>query len=374
MQKFLLTVLTLSALLIAGCGSGNERIDKSDLENLITEAIDGDQDANVKLQGLLTSKHIGKDDYNQLFIDELKTNDKIYYSVILEYFDPRLNVFAIYDENLNFYILDKSLNGYLNSEWSEIGTRKFVFLQERFFTKDVLSIDRLSIYELKEKNASLVYRSLSRFVKDNALSYQRVESITKDYILTKTNGPIDSRINNQLDTFYFKPESRKYLSKDNLFDNYVRQEVTSFIWATSKPQVTEDFIDAESDTVAKGFKITLDSEWKKFPKFIEDKRIKQSLEGVKYVNISHGSSFTVLQIPQGEDGEKYSPYILTETIKGKYRIRASAVFENGNNYLQIFEHSCGNTKYLLLFECPMSIYLENRKVFSDIINSFSIDC
>lgn len=225
MQKFFFTILTLAALLISGCGSDNERIDKSDIENLITDAIAGDQDANTKLQGLLTSRHIGKNDYNQLLIDELQTYDKTYYSVILEYSDPRLNVFAIYNDNLNFYLLDKSLNGYLNSKWVEVGTRKFVFLQERFFTKDVLSIDRLSIYEVGEKTASLSYRSLSRFVKDNDLSYQTVESITKNYILTKINGTKDNKINNQLDTFYFKSDSKKYLSKLDLFDNYVKQEV-----------------------------------------------------------------------------------------------------------------------------------------------------
>ena len=73
MQKFNFTILILATLLISGCDLDNEQIDKSDLEKLITEAIAGDQDANTKLQGLLTSKHIGKNDYNQLFIDELKT-------------------------------------------------------------------------------------------------------------------------------------------------------------------------------------------------------------------------------------------------------------------------------------------------------------
>jgi hypothetical protein len=374
MQKFFFTILTLAALLISGCGSDNERIDKSGIENLITEAIAGDQEANTKLQGFLTSKHIGKDDYNQLFIDELKTNDKIYYSVILEYSDPRLNVFAIYDDNLSFYLLDKSLNGYLNSKWIEAGTRKFVFLQERFFTKDVLSVDRLSIYEVGENSSSLVFRSPSRFVKDNDLSYQTVESITEDYVLTKINGTKDESINNQLDTFYINSDSEKYLSKLDLFDNYVRQEVNNFIWITTKQQITEDFTEAETDTVTKDFKISLDREWQKIPKFIEVKRIKHSLVGTKYFSESNGSSFTILEIPKGEDGEKYSTYELTETKKGRYRIRASAVFEIGNNYLQIFEHSCGNTKYLLLFECPKSIYLANKKVFSDIINSFSIDC
>jgi hypothetical protein len=45
-----------------------------------------------------------------------------------------------------------------------------------------------------------------------------------------------------------------------------------------------------------------------------------------------------------------------------------------NNYIQYFEHTCGSTKYFLLFECPKSIYRENRNMFSEIINSFSINC
>ena len=76
MQKFIFTILTLAILLISGCGDDNKQIGKSDIEDLITEAIAGDQDANTDLQGLLTSKHIGKIDYNQLLIDELLTNDK----------------------------------------------------------------------------------------------------------------------------------------------------------------------------------------------------------------------------------------------------------------------------------------------------------
>ncbi len=165
-----------------------------------------------------------------------------------------------------------------------------------------------------------------------------------------------------------------HLSKINLFDNYIRKEINNFIWITTKPQVTEDIIETEIDTTTKTFKFSISQQWKKIPKFIENSRIKQSLEGIKYFSESNRSSFTILEIPRGEDGEKYSPYILTETTKGRYRIRASAVFENGDNYLQIFEHSCENTKYFLLFECPKSIYLGNKKVFSDIINSFSIDC
>ncbi len=237
MQKFLFAILTLVALFISSCSSDKEQVNKSDIENLITDAIAGDQAASTKLQGLLSSRHIGKNDYNQLYIDELQNNDTTYYSVILEYSDPKLNIFAIYDNSLNLYLLDKSLNGYLNTKWIESGERKFVFLQERFFTKDVLSIDRLSIYELGNNSASLVYRSLSRFAKDNLLSYQTVESITPNYILTNISEPIESGINNQPDTFYFNSDLKKYLSKTDLFDNYVKKEIEDFQGIIIKQQI-----------------------------------------------------------------------------------------------------------------------------------------
>lgn len=374
MQKLIFTILTFTALLLAGCGSDRGQINKSDLEDLIIESISGDQDANVKLQGLLSSEHINNMDYNQLFIDELNDGDKTYYSVILEYSDPRLNLFAIYDNDLNFYLLDKSLNGYLNSEWIENNEQKFVFLTENFLTKDVLNIDRLSIYEVYDRSASLVYRSLSRFVEINDTVYQTVELITEDFLLTKISWMKEIGRTSLIDTFYFNSNSKKYLSRVNRFENYVDQKIKNFIWIPTKPQVTEDFATVEGDTTTKEYRITIDRGWQKNPKYIEDRRLKQPLTGVKYSNVNLNSSFTVLQVPKGDDGEKYCPYILTETLKGDYQIRASAVFEVENNYHQIFEHTCGSTKYFLIFECPKSIYLENRKVFSDIINSFSIDC
>jgi hypothetical protein len=203
MQKIIFTILTLAGLFLTSCSSDNEQIDKSVLEKLVTEAISGNPDANLKLQGLISDKHIGKKDYNQLFIDELKSGSDTYFSIILEYADPKLNLFAIYDDQMNLYLVDKSLNGYLNSKWLENGSKKFVLLQEQFLTKDVLSIERLSIYEIADKSAWLVYREPSRFVKDNNLAYQRVETINDDYILTKLTGTGNILGEIKVDTFYF---------------------------------------------------------------------------------------------------------------------------------------------------------------------------
>ena len=373
MHKVIFILLALATLYFIGCDSGG-KVDKASLKSLIEDAISGDEDANVKLPGLLTIKHLGKKDYNQLSVDELNSGGKKYYSVLIEYSDPRLNVFAIYDEDLNFYLLDQSLNGYLNSEWIVNGDRIFVFVQERFFTKDILSIDRLSIYEVNKNSAKLVYRSLSRFVKDNNLFYQRVETINDKFLIAKIAGPIESRIDSKVDTFYLNPNTKEYLSKNNIFEKYVHREVKNFIWITTKPEITKDVVSTTTDTTTKNYRITLDNEWQKYPDYREDQRLKQPLKGVRYSSVKLRSSFIVLQVPKGEDSEKYCPYILTETLKGDYQIRASAVFEVGDNYLQIFEHTCGSTKYLLLFECPKSIYLENRKAFSDMINSFWIEC
>jgi len=237
MRKIFFTFIALSVLLFSGCSSDNEQINQSELRKLIIEATAGDTDANARLQGLLSTRHIGKSDYNQLYIDSLYIGDKHFFSVLLEYFDPSLNLFAIYDSYLNLYLVDKSLNGYLSSEWAKLGDRKLIFVQERFLTKDVLNLDRLSIYEVFDSSASRVYNSLSQFRKDSAVCSQFVESITPDFILTKIDGIKDSELNNQLDTFYFNSKNQKYISEKNIFNNYVKKEIGDFSWIITKPEI-----------------------------------------------------------------------------------------------------------------------------------------
>jgi hypothetical protein len=240
MRKFFFTFITLSVLVSAGCSSDNEHINQVELRKLIIEATAGDTDANEKLKGLLSVKHIGKSDYNQLYIDSLNIGDRHYFSVLLEYFDPTLNLFAIYDDNLNFFLLDKSLNGYLSSEWIKMRDRKFVFVQERFLTKDVLSLDRLSIYEVFDTSASLIYRSLSQFNKDSNAVFQTVESITPNFILTNISGGNESAGNILVDTFYFNSKSQNYISEKNMFNNYVKQEIGDFSWIITKPEIPSE--------------------------------------------------------------------------------------------------------------------------------------
>ena len=237
MHKFFFTVLTVFTLVFLACSSDSNQKSRPNLRKLIIEAIAGESNANVQLQGLISTDHIGNTDFNQLQIDSLFANGKYYYSVLLEYFDPTLNLFAIYDDNLQFYLMDKSLNGYLNSEWVELDRRKFVFVQERFLTKDVLNIYRFSIYEVYDTTAGLVYRSISRFVNDKDTSTQTIEKISPDFILTKISLKTNSKVTNQVDTFYFNSDLGTYLSKKDLFNSFVKKEMDDFEWIISKPQI-----------------------------------------------------------------------------------------------------------------------------------------
>jgi hypothetical protein len=237
MRKILILVLSLFTLAFLACSSDSDQKPRPNLRELVIEAITGDSNANVQLQGLIDSIHIGKTDFNQLHIDSLFANRKYYYSVLLEYFDPTLNLFAIYDDNLKFYLLDRSLNGYLSSEWVDLENRNFVFVQENFLTKDVLNIDRFSVYEIIDTTASLVYRSISRFVNDKDTSTQIIKKIAPDFILTKITLKTHSKVINQVDTFYFKSDIRKYLSTKDVFNNFVKKEINDFERNVSKPQI-----------------------------------------------------------------------------------------------------------------------------------------
>ena len=374
MRKILIPILTILALTLYGCGFGGKEVDSSELRSLITEAITGDQDAIETLNGLIDSKHVGKNDYNELKVDGFKLNDRQYFSVLLEYPDPKFNLFAIYDSELNFYLLDKSLNGNISVEWATSGSRLFVFLQERFLTKDILTLDRLSIYEVYDETASLIYRSLSRFAEGNEICYQTVELIGRTSIVTKVSGLKDKAINNQADTFYFNSDTKKYLSKWNLFNKYVKQQIREFSWISTKPEIPSEILDDQNILIRQGYQIALGEGWEEIPYFTENKILLKSLSGTKFSNKSLNSSFIVVEIPYGDDAENYSPYSFDNPTMGDYKIRKTAFYESGNSYYQIIEHSCGDKKFLLLFESAKTVYMQKKNIFDQIVRSFTIKC
>jgi hypothetical protein len=240
MYRFLPIILIITFVITCCSSNKIEQVNSFTLHQLINKALTGDAEANSYLKGLFSYKHINKTEYYQLSIDSFQIDTKKYYSVLLEYPDPMLNLFAIYDNRLNLYLIDKSLNGNLSDEWIQIGARNFCFVQEKFLTKDILNLDRLSIYEIKNDSVNLIYRSLSRFVERNDIATQTIELVTPQFIVTKLSGLQDRSINDEPDTFYFNSGAKEYLSKLNLFNNYVKKRIKESGIVTFKPEIPSD--------------------------------------------------------------------------------------------------------------------------------------
>jgi len=371
MNKLILYAFAILAFVFSACSTSDENLNSAKLRSLVLQALDRNQEASVELKGLVDPKLISRKDFNSIRIDSGLVNRKYYYSVLLEYFDPLLNRFAIYDDELRLYLIDKSLNGNLSVEWAEKDGRYFVFLQERFLTKDVLNLDRLSIYEVYDTTAGLVYRSVSRFVKDKNTSTQIIEKISADFLVTKISGKTDLKVINQADTFYFYPNSKKYLSSKNLFNNFVKQEIENFNWNITKLQIPAGILD---DNTLPEFTIDLNEDWAKVSWYNEDKLLKSSLTGTKYLNNKLKAAITIFEIPLGKSGEDYSWYPFGSYAGENTTKRSTGNYNMDKNYNQLLELSCGDKKYLILFDCPKNTFEQNKRMLNQILNSFNIDC
>ena len=61
--------------------------------------------------------------------------------------------------------------------------------------------------------------------------------------MTKITGLQDRALDNQPDTFYYNLNAKEYLSKWNLFNNYVKQQVKEFSIIAIKPQIPSDMLE-----------------------------------------------------------------------------------------------------------------------------------
>lgn len=372
-MKIFSLILTCGFMLL-NCSPDESTLNSARLKSLVISALSGDQKANLALSGLIDKKHFGKNDYNQLKIDSSYMNHKYYYSVLLEYPEPTLNLLAIYDHTLRFYLLDKSLNGNITVEWAQQETRNFCFVQERFLTKDVLSIDRLSVYQVQDTNASLIYRALSRLVKDQDTVSQAVIKISEDRIVTKISAINNLSVDGKTDTFYFNALSNRYYSSTDLFKEFVKKEIKDFRWIPIRPQLADNILNDGIIMSGDGYQISAGEGWKKIQDFTLTRYLKANLAGDSFFNEQLGARFTVLEIPDDKKAEDFCRYTFGESTAGKYKMRSTELRKQGASFFQIFEHYCGKRKFLLVFECQQATYNQYKTLYNDTINSFFIEC
>lgn len=367
--------ILLLFIFLYGCNSSGEkeRADLFEIETLVQDALNGNTDANEELSILFTVKHTSakpnKVDIKNYFVD-----NRNYFYVLAEFPDPMLNIFAIYNSKLDQLLLDKSLNGNLTAEWVTIDDMNLILLQEKFLSKDVISLERISFYTIINSQAWFIFRTYTKIEKEGKLYNQTVTSVNRNFIITKIDSKEELPFKTKVDTFYFDSFNHMYKSKNDRFENFVIDEINSFNWIPIKPQIENTAIKNEPIIEQTGYSIELAEDWKTVINFNQKKYLSIPLTGNKYISSKLGANITVIQLPADVSTAKITDVEFGIPTTGDYKVRTTGMLPDENNLYKIEEHSCNNKTFLLIFECPKYTYDENKTEYENILNSFFINC
>lgn len=221
-------VIILSVIFfISGCGQKQKIRRPANIpaiERTIERAKNGIVSANDTVSTLLDLSLYANNSYNKLKIDSLILPSGKYFTILLEYSNPVNNKFGIYDDTLKTLLLDRSLYGELGENIISINSQKFIKVNEGFTVKDIYEISRLSLYRVRNDSANLIFRTFTRLKEPGAVYTQEIIAITDSQIVTKINGT-NENLSDKGDIFKFNHGSNSYLSKENLFTNFVKREL-----------------------------------------------------------------------------------------------------------------------------------------------------
>jgi hypothetical protein len=378
----LLTFSLVLTFIAASCSDKTEFpessvVDGTMLLSLVNEAVSGSIGANRLLSGLVDDDVSERGDYNQVEIDSFYLEGRTFFSVIVEYPNPVLNLFAVYDQYLEFFLLDKSLNGNITAKWKKLDDKNLILVSEKFISKDLIKLERLSIYSVDGVSAGLLFRSLNKIEKEGKEYYQTVTFISDEFIITTISGTSWEGLTSRADTFYCNTISGDFLSPNNFFSSFVKNQIENYNFEPANPQListTETIGMPRIVRDKKGFIIGASKDWKEINNFVARRDLKKQFAGYSYINESLGATLSVVKLPEGSFAEQFLNMKFGDASGIKNKIRSTEIFARGRKYFQYVEHSCGEQRYLLIFEAPKHTYEENIVVYTTMINSFRIDC
>jgi hypothetical protein len=393
MSKLVFTVLLVMLLALnctqQGGNSKSEIINGRNLQSLVKGALAGNEASNFKLSGILVSYTPPNEKYNQLVIDSTFTSSGLkLFSVLVEFPNPLFNILAVYDENLNLYLQDNSLSGNIAVKWKTISGKQYLAASEYFTAKDKIELSRLSLYTFEDSVLVPVFRSFTKFKSAQKNSEQIVNYVGNDNIKTRITSNHNRRLNKKTVTFNYSSTDKKYVSNDDIFHNYVLDEIKNAKWATKKKELNPETVDKikaelkEANQVGdnslkegmSGFQISLDSDWFDPINISVSEHLSQTLEGTRYVNNKFGALITIIKLPDGTNATQFVKYKFGDASEGAYSVRSSELVTLDKNIIQIQEHSCTNKSYILILQAPKFTYDKNKNIYSDILKTFSIDC
>ncbi|GAB6282258.1 MAG: hypothetical protein STSR0008_10020 [Ignavibacterium sp.] len=394
--KFLLAIILL--LIYSSCQfiKNENNLTKEKLEELIYSAAAGNKTSNDSLQNLFDLNLPNPTEINDLNIDSLSVEGKKFYSVLIEFPNPIYNRFAVYDSSYKLYILDKSLNGYLSLQKNNQKDFSYFLIKENFNTQNIIQLNRKSIYLMKKDSVYLAFRNFTSYDDGKIILTQKINDIQPDYIETNisTKNFVTKKNKN---LFFFDKQLNKYISNSN-YNDMVSNQTSYFdslvinLVKSKAPKTKNSLIYNEvSSLISCGIKTSNDSiqkynnfknvneqyslfvpiDWKILKETKLSNHINQILNGTRLL-YSDSSIISIVKINPIYNAEDYLNYKLANAVKGKYLVRYSDKIQLDNKYVQFFEISFFNLKYLIIFECPISSYEKNKQIYENIINSFSI--
>ena len=232
-------------IIFSGCGrkentNSSEKVNTADIKALVIKALNSDTAANDKLGNLFD--YIlppNKNKYNSIIADSLIAGKKVYFFVLLENQEPLYNRFAVYDSILSPLLIDKSLNGNIYFEKFVSGGKQFIRIDDIYQTKDTLLLNRLSLYSPDLYGFYLVFRTHTKFAKPGIEYFQDIIEVSDTLIKTKIGGTGRFTLVNKEDVFKYTSSEMKYLSPQNLFDEFIKKEIENFEYTTVKKQLTK---------------------------------------------------------------------------------------------------------------------------------------
>jgi hypothetical protein len=388
-----LFIFTFISILIIGCKktvkeTPQQSLGENNLREIVIKAINGDRIYNDSLSGLIDYSLPLKTNFNNLKIERIITPlNKTFFAVLMEYPNPTYNRFAVYDSSLHLILIDKSLNGKIGLKTLSLNEKQYIEIDESFLTKDILEIDRVSLYRA-DSIITLRFRTFTKFTTPQNEYYQIITEISPDRIKTNLASVKRSSISNKSEIFTYNDNQKKNLIQNNIFINFVKEQVSHFKRTLEKPEITDENsllqsvgITKEADTIKSasnlssesGYFLTIDEGWKEI-KNIGLYGFTNRLRGDKYYNPIMGANIFIAQIPEKDSAEVFIKSGLINVKQGKYRVRFTDKIEQRKFYVQYFEFSCGKKKYLLIFEASKYTYEKYRNTYQDIINSFVMEC
>lgn len=368
----------------------NEPLNGKTLEQFVIDAVNGNKTAIDTLNGIFDGSLPPPPFYNKLSIDSVSFSTSRYYTVLIEFENPVYNVFAIYDSAFSMRLIDRSLNGHLSLSKKVNNENGFLEIHEEFISKNIFSIKRYNLYYFDKDTVTKSLRFCTELSDAKVKLTHSIIGFADDVINTKLVLSPKSTIKETWDTFLWLEGQLKFISQSNTFDSLIIPKIALYKPKVSANiindkisalrstglQISADSINAYNNftNATERFTIFLPEGWRSLKNVMITKELKKSMLGTHFISNTLGASFSVVKIGEMENAENYLSLPLSNEVKGNYSVRFSEKISTKKSYLQFFEVSCVNLKYIVIFECPIITYEAHKSIYEDIMNSFGVDC